>query len=104
MSLNISHAESAYSSGSTRFEQWLAKSEEQWYRPVIATQLAVFLESIPAEERANFAPQIEMIEKRLGIGGQDAAISEIPRFGQPQTAAPESLPGTRPAYSPTTPV
>ena len=70
--MDMSHAESAYSSSKTNFDEWYARSEERWNRPMVKTQIALFLQSIPPEQREMFSSQIKQIETKLGLESQDA--------------------------------
>lgn len=69
--MDMSHAESAYSSSKTNFDEWYARSEERWNRPMVKTQIALFLQSIPPEQREAFSSQIKLIESKLGLESKD---------------------------------
>lgn len=68
--ITMKHAEGAYSAGTTRFEKWQAKVDEQWYRPVLRTQLALFLKSLPPEIAGQYAEEIKNLEETLGVDQQ----------------------------------
>ena len=78
--MDISNAESAFAKGSTVFKEWESKFEERWYRPVIKTQLLIFLANLTVEQREQFAPQIKQIQDKLGIG--DKEDGNLQRAGQ----------------------
>jgi hypothetical protein len=80
MSLDVSHAESAYSAGSTKYEQWFARQDEQWNRPIIRSQLAVFISTLSEEQKIQFAPQIQLIKDRIGLKEKQDASTTIPRW------------------------
>lgn len=86
--MDITHAESAYAQGTTTFDIWFARQEEQWNRPVIRTQLAVFMASLTPEQKIQFAPQIELLEQKIGTKEKDYAPQEIQWSPQEQGLQP----------------
>jgi hypothetical protein len=75
--MDITHAESAYAQGTTSFDLWFARQEEVWNRPLIRTQLAVFMASLSPEQKIQFAPQIALLEEKIGTKEKEYAPSEI---------------------------
>lgn len=67
MSLSIKHAESAVAKGGTEFERWKAKTDEEWFRPVVRTQLAVFLRTLPPDVKQKYATEIKNLEETIGL-------------------------------------
>jgi hypothetical protein len=54
MPLNISKASDAWLMGSSRFEQWKAKFEQEWHQPVLEMQVLAMWESLSDEGKAVF--------------------------------------------------
>lgn len=82
MSLTLKNVEGAYSAGKTKWDQWFSKQEEEWYRPWIKTQLAVFLKSIPPEVKERNAQTIKNLEETIGVdqlhgGNENAEIKNV---------------------------
>jgi hypothetical protein len=65
MPLNIADAESSFSKGMVEFLEWKEKFEARWIAPLAMTQLALTMKTLTPRERADFAPQIERVEKLL---------------------------------------
>ena len=100
MSLNVKHAEGAYSAGTTQFDRWDARVTEEWYRPVVRTQLAMFLKSLPPEIAGRYSQEIKNLEETIGVEQQhggtiNAEIQRPYRYGggipiqQPSPIEPE---------------
>ena len=90
--MDITHAESAYAQGTTSFDTWFARDEEVWNRPIIRTQLAVFLASLSDEQKLQFAPQIAILEEKIGTKEKDYAPQEIQWNPQEQGLQPVQEP------------
>jgi hypothetical protein len=78
--MDISHAESAHSAGTTRYDEWFARQDEQWNRPIIRSQLAVFIATLSEEQKIQFAPQIQKIKDRIGLKEKTDAVTKIPKW------------------------
>lgn len=89
--MDISHAESAHAQGTSSYEEWYARQEEQWNRPVIRTQIAVFLASLTPEQREAYGPQIEILKDRLGLKEKEDASTDLQWTGAEQQ--PPTIPG-----------
>lgn len=96
MPLNISNAESSFSTGKTRFEAWQAQFEESWNRPIIIGQIATLLASIPPEVKEQLPKAaIEALEKKImQIGETSDALQQIQTPNQPREQLQQQpLPG-----------
>lgn len=79
--ITLKHTESAWSKGHTGFDKTMAKIDEQWYRPMVRTRLAVFLKTLPDNVKAQYAEEIHNLEESLGVdqplGGNENANPQL---------------------------
>ena len=58
MKTDISDAENAFLEGKAQWDEFLEGFLRDWYAPMAKTMIAMMLETMPAEVRAQYDPQV----------------------------------------------